>query len=132
MNDQTTILLVEDEPMILMDLEFAAEDRGIETVCSGCVDGALSLIDAASPAVDVAVLDVSLLDGEDCLPIAQELDRRDIPYIIHSGDLDRADEKIRALDAPFLAKPCPSDKVIAAAIVELNKSDASDLPLAAE
>lgn len=132
MSEPGTILLVEDEPLILMDLEFAAEDRGIATVCSGCVSGALGVIDRDAPRIDVAVLDVSLLDGEDCFPIAQELDRRNIPYVIHSGDLDRADEKIRALDAPFLPKPAPSDKVIAAAVVAWSEPDNAQSPLAAE
>lgn len=132
MNEPSTILLVEDEPLILMDLEFAAEDRGIATLCAGCVSGALDHISRGTSKIDVAVLDVSLLDGEDCFPIAQELDRRKIPYVIHSGDLDRANEKIRALDAPFLPKPAPSDKVIAAALGAWNPPGSPQAPLAVQ
>ena len=44
-----TILLVDDEPLILMDLEMAAEDRGFDYVSAPSVERALALIDADQP-----------------------------------------------------------------------------------
>lgn len=116
MHKPTTVLLVDDEPLILMDLEFAAEDEGLTPLCAGDVASALGHLDSGEIQVDCAVLDVSLQDGENCLPIARALDLRGIPYIIHSGDLDRQDETIRSLNVLRIAKPACSRKVIATAI----------------
>ena len=73
MSDPISILLVDDEPLILMDLEFAAEDRGFTPCCASCVGEAMNHIDEG---VDVAVLDFNLVGGENCLPIARELTKR--------------------------------------------------------
>ena len=116
-----TILLLEDEPLILMDLEYAAEDVGLRSLTASDVKSALQLL--ASDPPDCAILDVSLKAGETCLPVAEELDRQGIPYIIHSGDLDRQDERIRSLNAPRAAKPCPSDKVVRMALDHAGLSD---------
>ncbi|WP_369026059.1 response regulator [Qipengyuania sp. RANM35] len=113
MDRPTSILLVDDEPLILMDLEFAAEDEGLHPYCAATIATALEHIESG---IDCAVLDVSLQDGENCLPIALELDKRGIPYVIHSGDLDRQNETIRSLNAYRIAKPACSRKVVGAAI----------------
>lgn len=122
------ILLVDDEPLILMDLEFAAEDRGFKPLCASCVKEALAHIDRG---VDVAVLDFNLVGGENCLPIARKLAEKSIPYIIHSGDADRQEEVFDMLDAVYVPKPASSDKVIATALVELRNAENDDSPTAA-
>ena len=127
-----TILLLEDEPLILMDLEFAAEDAGCRPLLAASPDEALSLIAANAHSLTAAVLDVSLGGGRTCFAVAQELDRLDIPFILHSGDLDRHDEKIRELDAELVAKPAPAEKVIAAAIAYALGDRGDGLRLAAE
>ena len=111
-----TILLLEDEPLILMDLEYAAQDQGCTPLIASNVGEALALVEDNRAAIHVAVLDVSLGEGTTCFAVAQELDRLGIPFILHSGDLDRHDEKIRELDAQLIAKPAPTDSVIAAAL----------------
>ncbi|MGB3470482.1 MAG: response regulator [Erythrobacter sp.] len=111
------VLLLEDEPLILLDLEYAVEDRGYCVLPTQSCTEALAAIEGNAQRLVVAVLDVSLGgEGNTCFPVAQELDRRGIPYILHSGDLDRHDEKIRRLDAELVAKPAPAEKVITAAI----------------
>ncbi len=118
MGREITILLVDDEPLILMDLEFAAEDLGLR--CLTATNVAQALAFAENEPVDCAVLDVSLKANETCLPIARALDAKDIPYVIHSGDLDRQNERIRSLDAPRFAKPCQSSTVIREALHHAN------------
>jgi DNA-binding NarL/FixJ family response regulator len=109
------ILLVEDEPLILMDLEFAAEDQGCEVICAtSCAQGISAVADAEY--VSVGVLDVSLKGGENCEAVARELDRLGVPYLLHSGDLDRHNETVRRLGAPLYPKPASASQVIAAAI----------------
>ena len=111
-----TILLLEDEPLILMDLEFAAQDAGCDVVPTASVPEALAKVSELKSDLTVAVLDVSLGEGASCFPVAEELERLGIPFILHSGDLDRHDEKIRTLSAKLVAKPASSDQVIETAI----------------
>lgn len=110
-----TILLLEDEPLILMDLEFAAEEAGCLPLCASAVGPALEMLGSDRP-VNVAILDVSLKDDETCLPVAHALQERGIPFLLHSGDLDRKDEKVRELDAVLIAKPASADLVIETAL----------------
>ncbi|MDC0886274.1 response regulator [Altererythrobacter sp.] len=110
MNKQSTLLILEDEPLILMDLEFAAEDEGCVPLTAMTVQQAINHL--AKDEVDCAVLDVTLREGETCLPVAKELERRRIPYILHSGDLDRKNEMVRDLEACLVAKPTSADRVI--------------------
>lgn len=116
MSGGCTILLLEDEPLILMDLELAAQDNGCVCLVATRVDQAFAHLHKADPLPDVAVLDVTLQDGETCLPVARELERLGIPYILHSGDLDRHNENIGQLEAELMSKPASSDQVIAAAM----------------
>lgn len=77
------VLVAEDEPIIALDVASAVEEAG------GCVVGpaasvrqALWLV--ANDGICAAILDVDLLDG-DIGPVIEELTRRSIPVIIHSG-----------------------------------------------
>lgn len=130
MNQPCGILIVEDEPLILMDLEFAAEDRGCGVFSATTCTQALAIIEDASKAIDVAVLDVSLGQGETCFSIAHALRARDISFILHSGDLNRYDEHIHSLNAPLIAKPAAAAQVISAAIACAAGSEADELRLA--
>lgn len=121
-----TILLLEDEPLILMDLEFAAEDAGCLTHCASAVAPALAILDEEQR-IDVAILDVSLKDDETCLPVALALQERGIPFLLHSGDLNRKDEKVRELDAVLIAKPASADVVIETALGLAREADKQGL-----
>jgi DNA-binding NtrC family response regulator len=59
-----------------------------------------------------AVLDVNLGRGHTCEEIARELHKREIPFVLHTGDLDRAGEFLRDLAAPVIAKPRPAEDVV--------------------
>ncbi len=125
------LLLLEDEPLILMDLEFAAIDRGCEVHCASNAEQALDIIRELDN-LDGAVLDVSLGRNRTCLPVARELTERGIPFILHSGDLDRHRENIRELPALLIAKPAAAEKVISAAIVCAQGEDPDTVRCAAQ
>ena len=105
-----TFLVLEDEPLIAMDLQFAFEDAGHEAVTA--IDNAEALACLDSRQVAGAVLDVSLGGGETCLATAKRLAADGIPFMLHTGDLDRVGEHLREIDAPVLAKPRPADDVV--------------------
>lgn len=123
MSAKQTLLLLEDEPLILMDLEFAAEDCGCDALCAANAKAALDLLERHGSDIDVAILDVSLGAGETCFPVAHQLQRLGIPYILHSGDLDRHNERIRTLKARRISKPAPVEFVISAALKQIAAND---------
>lgn len=125
MIESCTILILEDEPLIQMDLEYAAQDQGCAVLlASTCKEALEGLAELGS--VDVAILDVSLAEGSTCIPVARELEARGVPFLLHSGDLDRHEEPVRQLDAPLYSKPAAAGTVIAAAIALLDKASDGD------
>lgn len=79
------ILVVEDEPLISMMLQDYLEIMDMEVVAiSDCVSSALGVI--AGTSFDAAIVDVNLAGGETCADVVSELERREIPFILSSGD----------------------------------------------
>jgi two-component system, response regulator PdtaR len=99
-----TVLLVEDELLIALDIEMMLSRRGARIVGPATTVGeALHLLRSECP--DVALLDVNLKD-ELVTPVAEELLARDIPFVVSSA-LNSADlAAITVLaDAPKVGKP---------------------------
>ncbi len=115
-----TILILEDEPLIAMDLELAVEDTGHTAVTAIDNDEAARLIDEHE--IDGAILDVSLGRNCTCKPTATALDEAGIPFILHTGDLNRVGEHLREIDAPVIAKPRPADDVVATLLNLLSEN----------
>lgn len=113
------VLVVEDEPMILMDLGFALEDCGHDAVKATGVAGAMAAIAEAVP--DVAILDVNLGGGTTCEPVAEALVAAGVPFLLHSGDLVRQGELIDRIGAEVIAKPSDSRTVAAQAALLANR-----------
>lgn len=98
------VLLVEDEPLIAWDLAEALREQGAEIIGpSGDVEGALRLL-ATAPAIDVALLDVSLDNHESVFAVAEELRSRDIPFVFCTG-YAAADLTQRFREVPHCEKP---------------------------
>ena len=105
-----TILLVEDEFLILLDLQFILEGVGAEVVTATSVAEGL---EAAEGAFDVAVLDVRLPDGE-VYPVAEKLAERRVPLVFHSGHAQGEHIRTDFPSAVALAKPARERVLIAA------------------
>ena len=104
------ILILDDEPIILMDLEFALEDQGAEVLDARSVAEALEVIAARMP--DAAILDVNLGRGTTCAPVALRLRDLGVPFVLHTGDLDRQGELVETLGAPVVPKPSSGAEVV--------------------
>lgn len=106
------VLLLEDEALILWDLEEEVLAAGMQAITANSVDRALDLIARQVP--DAAVLDVNLGAGTTCEPVADRLSELGVPFLLHSGDLDRSGEVIRRFDVPLMPKPTPAYRLVEA------------------
>jgi CheY-like chemotaxis protein len=77
------ILIVDDEPMVAIDLEFVLLAAGFEIAgVTGNLATALSIVE--SRICDAALLDANLV-GVSAAPIATALAARGIPFLVLSG-----------------------------------------------
>lgn len=111
------VLVLDDEPLILLDLEFAVEDAGCTPLTALDLVEALSIVQ--NNAISAAILDVSLGRGQTCEQVARTLAAMGIPYVLHTGDLDRMDETVRNLGGTLVPKPTPAAVVVARALEPL-------------
>ena len=104
------MLVLDDEPIILMDFEFALEDAGARILDPRSVREALDLIERDPP--DAAILDVNLGRDSTCAPVALRLRDLGVPFVLHTGDLDRQGELVETLGAPVVPKPSSGAEVV--------------------
>ena len=109
-HDRPTVLVVEDEFIIGLDLSETVQDLGY------ALEGpftetrtALAAIDDHLP--DLAILDVFTADGE-VYPVADALSEKGVPIIFHSGHVPPSEVRERYPEAIACAKPCPPSKMI--------------------
>ncbi|MDH2328065.1 response regulator [Cereibacter sp. SYSU M97828] len=110
MTKTDTVLLVEDELLVAMEIQDLIEEVGLAT------EGPYSTVAGANEAlgsvqVACAVLDVRLRDG-DIFPVADELCARGIPMIFHSGHATPDQITSRYPDAIFFEKPCVPAQIV--------------------
>lgn len=111
LSHMNSVLIVEDDFLIAMDLEVTLGNLG----CSGmekfgsCA-GALEHI--ANTTFDLVTVDVKLQDG-DCHDLVKALEDGGIPFVYVSG-VDRRDAPPHA--APWVTKPVAQDYLLAAVL----------------
>ncbi len=109
MNDSRSVLIVEDEALIAMDMELALTDLGWRIVGpASTANEALGLIERSAP--DVAVLDFNLRNGTS-EGVASDLIAKDIPLLFLSGD-GRTTSRVDGLSqCPVLTKPVEINEI---------------------
>ena len=102
-----SILVVEDEPLITLDITNALEDAGAAVTSTNTLEHALLL--AEHDGLSCAILDHSLGDG-DCSQLCLLLKARGVPFLICSGykTISGACE-----DAMHLEKPAAPSQLVA-------------------
>ncbi len=108
--DRPTVLVVEDEFIIGLDLSETVQDLGF------ALEGPFSETRQALEAIegqlpDLAILDVFTADGE-VYPVADALSEKGVPIIFHSGHVPPSEVRARYPEAIACAKPCPPSKMI--------------------
>ena len=103
-----SILVVEDEPLIAMDIVTALEAAGANATMTTTVRHALIL--AEHDGLSAAIMDHALSDG-DSTELCARLKERGIPYISYSGY-----EPVQgaSTNAPHIMKPVTMDVLMSA------------------
>lgn len=101
-----TILVVEDEPLIVMDISMAFESSGAHLTTTNTVKHARLLVE--HDGLSAAILDHALPDG-DATSLCTRLSERGIPFLMYSGfaTVDGA-----CKDAPHLEKPATHEELL--------------------
>lgn len=96
-----SILVVEDEMLVLMNIETALSDLGCTATSAATVDEALKVMSGTR--FDAAMLDVNLR-GEKSYPVADALALLGIPFVFSTG-YARHGDRPDLDDRPVLRKP---------------------------
>lgn len=104
-----TVLLVEDELFVALDLQDTIEEAGF-SVDGPYISVASALTAVGSALPDCAILDVQLADGE-VYPVAEALVSAGVPIIFHSGHADPSLLVDRFLESVVCGKPCSPSRL---------------------
>jgi DNA-binding response OmpR family regulator len=107
-----TILLVEDEPLISLDIQTALTGAGAEVLTA--VDAADGARLVAKSKLSAAVLDVDLGDL-DCWVVCRLLARAGVPFLFYTG-YTQSDVFKDWPQAPVHAKPMTHEELVAAVV----------------
>jgi len=117
MNDNSplsgvTVLVVEDDFLLALDLEATLEGAGAEVVdiCQ-TLDDALARADSDDFAV--AVLDFGLR-SDSVTPLARRLARREVPFILYTGMARGEPRLMEWKDYPIVEKPASPHMLVSA------------------
>jgi DNA-binding response OmpR family regulator len=106
------VLIVEDEPIIALDLVFIVEGAGAEVLGPAATLAEAEAL-SCNGRIAVALLDVRL--GRDTIaPIAAKLANRGVPLIFHTGHGDAENLIACWPGARVLPKPARSEELLAA------------------
>ena len=103
-----SILIVEDEPLIALDLHASLRAAGAGIIAATDAREALRLISRNE--ISAAVIDVKLGD-RDCLEVCQALFHRRVPFVFHTGHAE-ADLVKAWPEVPVLIKPTSPHELV--------------------
>ncbi|WP_114944711.1 response regulator [Microvirga calopogonii] len=110
--DPSTVLLVEDEPLIRLFISDLLEDAGFRVVEAANATEAIVLLEAGLP-VNVLLTDVDMPQGCNGFELAHRVHRSwpETEILIMSGRQWPSEGDIPP-GAAFLAKPCPNEAIV--------------------
>jgi len=105
------VLVVEDDPLMAMDLEESLAEAGAAVV------GLCRSVDEAMARTDVDDFAVAVLDfclGSDTAsPVARRLARRGVPFVLYTG-ASRRDPSLAEWACPIVQKPASTGTLVSA------------------
>jgi DNA-binding response OmpR family regulator len=103
-----SILIVEDEPLIALEVHAAFNAAGANIVSASNSKEALRTI--SLPGLSAAVVDINL-GGHDCSEICKRLSDIGIPFVFYTGEA-RTDILRKWPDAPILTKLADKQRIV--------------------
>jgi DNA-binding response OmpR family regulator len=123
-----SILVVEDDPLLAMDLEWTLKQAGFAVIGPAITTTeAFNLLRDHSP--DLIILDLNL-GGEMAFPVADHLARTGIPFLILSGH-SRWMMPAQHRNRPFVQKPYVAATLLRKVRAMLNATGSQAMPGAA-
>jgi DNA-binding response OmpR family regulator len=108
---ECSVLIVEDEMLLGMDVEMTVSEAGYRVL--GPVTSIVEALRVAREnGVDAAILDINL-QGQPVFPLADALAANNIPFIVLTGH-ERAMLPERYRDRPFIQKPYRVEELLTA------------------
>lgn len=108
--NRSIALLLEDEPLISMDIEMTLEAAGFDVATVMSSADANAWLDGN--AADVAIVDIMLRDGR-CDEFVSRLEKAGVPFVVHSGDLPGAYDGTPFAQGVCLNKPAQAEELVA-------------------
>lgn len=105
------VLIVEDEAMVALELQYLFEDEGADV--AGPAHTLAKAIETVTQdrEIDVALLDVDLA-GENIYPVADLLRRRGVPFAFHTGHGSRSEMAALFPGATTFMKPALPEALV--------------------
>lgn len=124
------LLLVEDDPVILMELEAILQDAGAQIACAcQCVSEAATFLAKNRPTA--AVLDIQI-GNESVSSVVCELSARGVPFLFYTG---QPEKDVAAREWPrgtVLSKPSSAKEILAALTALIQSSENRSTRLSTE
>lgn len=108
-NKMAVALLLEDEPLISMDLEVTLADARFDVVPIMTCSDAMAWLD--DNVADIAIVDIALLDGPSTPVVERLIDAR-IPFVVHSGDVPDVYEGTPFASGLWVSKPVDGEDLV--------------------
>ncbi len=100
------VLVVEDEPLVGLDIAAALKSKGAHVLAAHTVAHALTVVDRVK--LSAAVLDIKL-NGGDCSPVCERLSQRGIPFAFYTGYSNALNGWA---NAPIITKPALDTQIV--------------------
>ena len=113
-----SILVVEDEPLIALDIEVALRRVGAKVLSTAYLWVGLEF--AEHPGLSAAVLDLRL-GLDDCTAICRRLSKLRVPFMFYSGYRGAAEYELWP-NAPVLSKPANAERIVEAVVGMLPRA----------
>jgi DNA-binding response OmpR family regulator len=104
--DGRIVLVVEDEPLVGLEITETLSACGAHVVTAGRVADAIKAVDRYH--ISAAVLDINL-DGDDCSAVCERLSQLQIPFFFYTGYSAVPDGWA---DAPMITKPADGSQIV--------------------
>lgn len=111
-----SILIVEDEPLIVFELQVLLEEQGATAVVANTLANALTLAEHTGE-LSGAIIDFQMKDN-DCSALCAELRAHGIPFMFYTGDA----HGLATHGAPIVTKPAGAGEILGALLPLIIKS----------